>query len=54
MAMKLVIIVVLIIIVLGVILVSRNIFFVESAFKRTPAGKIEIKTIPESGEGELL
>jgi len=49
MAMKIVIIVVLIIIVLGVILVSRNIFFVESAFKRTPAGKIEIKTIPESG-----
>ena len=46
--MKIVLIVLLIIVVVGVILVSRNIYFVESAFNRTPAEKIEIKTIPES------
>lgn len=46
--MKVVLIILIIIIVVGVILVSRNIYFVESAFNKTPAGKIEIKTIPES------
>ena len=37
-----------IIVVVAVVLIGRNIYFVESAFKKTPAGKIEIKTIPES------
>ena len=46
--MKIVLIVLLIIVVIGVVLVGRNIYFVESAFSKTPAGKIEIKTIPES------
>ena len=46
--MKIVLAVLLIVVVLGVVLMSRNIYFVESAFNKTPAGKIEIKTIPES------
>ena len=46
--MKIVLIVLFIIVVVAVIFVSRNIYFVESAFKKTPAGKIEVKTIPES------
>lgn len=46
--MKIVLIVLLIIVVVAVIFVGRNIYFVESAFKKTPAGTIEVKTIPES------
>lgn len=46
--MKIVIIVLVVLVVAAVIVVSREVYFVESAFKRTPAGKIEIKTIPES------
>jgi effector-binding domain-containing protein len=46
--MKIALVAILIIVVIGVVLVGRNIYFVESAFNKTPAGKIEIKTIPES------
>jgi DNA gyrase inhibitor GyrI len=46
--MKIVLIVLLIIVVIGVVFMGRNIYFVESAFNKTGAGKIEIKTIPES------
>lgn len=46
--MKIAIIVFVVIVVAAVIFVSREVYFVESAFERTPAGKIEIKTIPES------
>jgi len=45
-----------VIIFIGVPLVIKNIYGVEEAFKRTPAGKIEVKIIPESmvmvSEGE--
>ena len=46
--MKIVLIALLIIIVIGVVFMGRNIYFVESAFNKTGAGKIEVKTIPES------
>ena len=46
--MKIALIVILVIVILGVVLIGRNIYFVESAFNRTSAGKIEIKTIPEA------
>lgn len=46
--MKIALIVILIIVVLGIVLIGRNIYFVESAFNKTSAGKIEIKTIPVS------
>lgn len=46
--MKVVLAGILIVLILGVLVMGRNIYFVESAFKKTPAGKIEIKTIPES------
>ena len=46
--MKIAIIVLVVLVVAAIIFVSREVYFVESAFKRTPAGNIEIKTIPES------
>lgn len=46
--MKIALIVILVIVVLGIVLMGRNIYFVESAFNKAPVGRIEIKTIPES------
>ena len=46
--MKITLIVILVIVVLGVVLIGSNIYFVESAFKNPPVGRLEIKTIPES------
>ena len=46
--MKIILLILLIIVVLGIVFFSGNIYFVESAFKKAPVGKIEIKTIPES------
>lgn len=42
------VIIILLIIFIGVPLMIKNIYGVEQAFKKTPAGKIEIKVIPES------
>ena len=46
--MKFALILILLIVVMGVVFLGRNIYFIESAFNKTSAGKIEIKTIPES------
>jgi effector-binding domain-containing protein len=43
-----IVLIILVIVILGVVLVGRNIYFVESAFKKSPVGRVEIKTIPES------
>ena len=46
--MKIILLIVLIIVVLVVVLFSGNIYFVESAFKKAPVGKIVVKSIPEA------
>ena len=48
MKIVLIVLIILVIVILGVVLVGRNIYFVESAFNKAPVGRVEIKTIPES------
>jgi DNA gyrase inhibitor GyrI len=46
--MKIALLIIVVIVILGVVFLGRNIYFVESAFKKAPVGRVEIKTIPES------